>query len=570
MKGLKLDRNGSEYSVDALRYGLRIDADRARADVVISGTTVARLDMRSAVNSLTAANEVVTDTEPELPVFEGAVEQGELCVFTWRGKTALWSKKYTLSCTAQRFAYNVSVSGRGRVDSVNYFSGDITALYKGSGYEFSEGFNPCRSWFEEENYYFKANQSCYRWSVLMIPPMHCYAFRTEGLHEWLGLGAVARRGEHNFNSLTYNFCGADWHSAFYLSTDQHGHTHVDGEWVSPAIIGYAANDELDVMRRYSDYYFSSGIARPKKRELTPRFWKGPLLCGWIDQCRREINGRTGSELACEEEYEYLLGQMRKYDLHPTALIIDDKWQREYATGEVDTEKWPDLRAFVDKRHAEGINTLLWFKLWDPEGWPRELCVTADNGDVRIDPSTPEFKAHIERLMHTLLSSDEGCYNCDGVKIDFAFYFPIGRGFTTRSGRYGCELLYELMAHIYDCAKRVKPNALINCSPCHPYFSHICDQARVHDYAAGNRCNYEDLAMRARMFALAMPGTLIDTDNAGFASRRDTMRWMLNQQDIGVPDCYCLTPHGEITDDDFYAISAVWKEYSARIDREYAD
>lgn len=77
-------------------------------------------------------------------------------------------------------------------------------------------------------------------------------------------------------------------------------------------------------------------------------------------------------------------------------------------------------------------------------------------------------------------------------------------------------------------------------------------------------------MRGRLFSTAMPGVLLDTDNAGFNSRRDTMRWMLNQCSVGVPDLYALssTAACPLDDADFAAIAEVWREYSSRIDAMY--
>ena len=363
----------------------------------------------------------------------------------------------------------------------------------------------------------------------------------------------------------------NWGSGFYLATDQSGHTYVDGAWTAPAIIGYGAANEDDALRKYTDYYFTSGIAKPHDNRSFPRFWYGPMLCGWLEQAMRvgdpAFPKMTVTELAREELYESLVDKLGKYDMHPTALIIDDKWQSHYATDEADPAKWKDLRAFVDRRHAEGIHTMLWFKLWDADGWDPALCVTADNGEVRIDPSTPEFLANLDRALYRILSADEGCYDCDGFKLDFAFFNPIGRRVKTHSGRYGVELLYDMMAYIYKKAKEIKPYALVNCSPCHPYFAHICDQARLHDYDPKNRENREDLEMRGRMFSLAMPGVLLDTDNSGFNTRRDTMRWQMDQAMIGVPDLYALMGNEScpLTDEDFLAISAMWKEYARKID-----
>ena len=74
-------------------------------------------------------------------------------------------------------------------------------------------------------------------------------------------------------------------------------------------------------------------------------------------------------------------------------------------------------------------------------------------------------------------------------------------------------------------------------------------------------------MRGRMFSLAMPGVLLDTDNSGFNTHRDTMRWQMDQAMIGVPDLYALMGNEScpLTDEDFLAISAMWKEYARKID-----
>lgn len=563
------------YAVHAANYALFIHGHII--DVLIENTPFASLDVRCAAPKTNDARDgFIADAEPTLPTLTHADTTDGNAVFVWTNESSLWKKEYTLSCTYMHFTFHVRLIGTGCVDGIRYFSGDMTdGGHVGSVYEFSEGFTPCLSWYDHENYTFKASVDCHRWSVLMVPPMFCYTFRCEGLTRRLGLGLCAERGEHNFHSFDYHVVRHDFQSGFWLETDQAGHTEVRGEWTAPHIVGFAGDDSWDVLRQYSDYYFASGIAKPKKAKVPPRFWHGPMLCGWIEQMAISAEQKGNSawyatEYANEEVYEALIGKCAAHDLHPTALIIDDKWQKAYATDTADETKFPDMRAFVDRRHAEGIHTLLWFKLWDPDGWNPALCVTADNGEVRIDPSTPQFRANLKEVIHRILSAEDGCYDCDGFKLDFAFFNPIGRRVDTYSGKYGVELLYDMMAEIYEIAKAEKPDALVNCSPCHPYFAHICDQARLHDYEQKNRNNREDLTMRGRLFSTAMPGVLLDTDNAGFNSRRDTMRWMLNQCSVGVPDLYALsgTPACPLDDADFAAIAEVWRAYSRRIDDMY--
>ena len=171
---------------------------------------------------------------------------------------------------------------------------------------------------------------------------------------------------------------------------------------------------------------------PKK--TPPKFWHGPMACGWIQQFAENGLQWKGSDAAREPVYLDYIDRLHRAGLYPRCLIIDDKWQTEYGTDIADPDKWPDLRRFADERRAEGIHTLLWFKIFDPEGIPGEAVVTADDGDRRVDVSHPAFLKILDDALYRILSPDEGCYDCDGIKIDYAFQIPIGRAFGTYSGK----------------------------------------------------------------------------------------------------------------------------------------
>ncbi len=562
-----ITKNSFGYEINAANYELCVRGHKI--EVKLDHNTYATLDVRCAAPKTNdTLDGFISDAEPLIPTLKSVDETPGKAVFVWENTSALWKKEYTLTCTYMRFTFHVKLIGSGAVDAIRYFSGDMESPdFVGSDYEFSEGFNPCIPYNYTEYYTFKASSGCHRPGILMIPPMLCYAFRCEGLSRRLGLGLCAERGEHNFLSFDYKVRNYGvFTSGFWLETDQAGHAVVDGEWTAPHILGLAGDDEYDVLRQYSDYYFASGIAKPSKNEIAPRFWYGPMVCGWIEQL-------TNGKQSCEEVYETLISKCKKYDIPLKALIVDDKWQEHYATDVADKNKFPDMRAFADRRHAEGISTILWFKLFDADGWDPEICTYELAGNqkiIKIDPSHPKFREEIKTMMHRILSSDEGCYDCDGLKIDFAFTNPSGRQVKTYSGKYGYELLYELQADIYEAAKAEKSYALINASPCHPYFASICDQGRLHDYLPYNRNTREDMSMRGKLFSIAMPGTILDTDNAGFNTNRDTMRWMLNQTAVGVPDLYCMSDSTscKLSDDDFKAIGEIWREYSAIIDAKY--
>jgi len=545
-----------------------LDIHGHRVSVIIDGCPFAQLDMRTAVNGLDDAYQTMADVDSMEPELISATEKDHITTLTWKSKSNLWEEKtYTLICDPLRFQYKVTVKGKGRVDSVAYFYGNGEK----SEYEFQDGFTPCLSYYNQEDYHFKAMVGCHRWSVLMVPPMFAYAFRCEGIARQLGLGLVAKKGQHNFHAFDYKA-----ENGFWLETDQHGHTELEDEWTAPAIIGYAAEEEYRAMEKYAQYYFSSGIAEPRKKQDIPRFWYGPIACGWIEQFARKDYENAPAFRCCEPLYREYLDRLHVGGLDPKILIIDDKWQTEYATDVADKERWPDLRAFVDEQHKKGLATMLWFKVFDPEGLT-DGFIEADmaGGAVdppakKIDPSHPAFLKVLDAALERIFGNGADCYDCDGIKIDYAFMNPIGRKFKTYSGKYGVELLYDYMEHIYRKVKSIKPQAIINCSACHPYFAHMVDHARLHDYDPSNRFCREDLMFRAKMYHIACPDSLIDTDNGGYSTHRDTMRCMLEQASYGIPDIYGVSPFHKVTfsEDDLAALSQVWQEYSRNIDAKY--
>lgn len=124
-----------------------------------------------------------------------------------------------------------------------------------------------------------------------------------------------------------------------------------------------------------------------------------------------------------------------------------------------------------------------------------------------DPTNEKYRAHLKKILHYLLSDEEGCMNCDGFKLDYSLIMPYGKSAKSAGGKYGAQMTKELYNLIYSTAKEIKPDALINASPCHPYFDEVCDQARLHDYSWDLRNETETMGLRAKRFEAAMPGVL---------------------------------------------------------------
>lgn len=566
-----------EASVRFETASYTIEASENAISVILAGEEVACLQPSSAVDTMVRKEDGTAVTASDCGIggltFSYVVENGTPTVI-WTGRSASWDNtEYILRAYETHAEYCIRVRGKGDVDSIYYFSGR-DASYIGSTYEFDTGYMPVPTVNGARQCEFSAQESFTETPALTVPPLFCYVFDICGMEPKLALALAAKTGEHNFTKFDYRTRSRNFTCRFWLMTDPAGHVHVDGTWESPSILIFGAPGRREALAFYADYYYSTGRAvRKDPDEKKPRFWYGPMACGWIEQNAQylryhEANGCQ--DMARQTTYDRFRGELEKRDLHPKILIIDDKWQVHYGLADADTEKWPDLRGWIDRMHDEhGCHVMLWFKLWDDEGLPDDCCIIDRKTGARwADPTSPAYDALLKEMMHRLLSSDEGCYNAYGLKLDYAFMQPAGRDAVSRDGRYGVELYLELIRKIYRYAKEAKPEAVISGSPCHPLFAPYIDHARLHDYWTDLRRCYEEFSFRKSIYEIAVPGVLFDTDGAGFSSRRDTVRYMTLAPEIGIPDIYCVTdmPVITVTDEDWAKVAAAWRKYEERIDR----
>jgi len=127
------------------------------------------------------------------------------------------------------------------------------------------------------------------------------------------------------------------------------------------------------------------------------------------------------------------------------------------------------RLKITAADEEGRHVLLWWKAWDPEGLPPELCIrTPDGVPVAVDPTNPAARDELARQLTAMLRT-EGL-DADGLKVDFTARTPSGRALTAHGAGWGIALLHELLDVVYRSAKAVKPEALIITQAPHPAFA----------------------------------------------------------------------------------------------------
>jgi hypothetical protein len=246
-------------------------------------------------------------------------------------------------------------------------------------------------------------------------------------------------------------------------------------------------------------------------------------------------------LARQDHYDRWLGVLDEHGLRPGTIVIDDQWQRDYGLPDVDTDKWPDLRAWIAARHATGQRVLLWWRAWAPHGLPVGECVLDARGrPVAADPTNPAYRARLRATMAALLGPDG--LDADGLKVDFTQRAPSGSSLVAHGDSWGVAMLHELLSGIYGSAKLAKADALVITHTPHPSFGDVCDMVRLNDVldsdVAGRPVPAVDqLRFRHAVVSRTMPEHLIDTDQWPMQTRADWLGYAEAQAGLGVPSLY---------------------------------
>jgi hypothetical protein len=399
-----------------------------------------------------------------------------------------------------------------------------------------------------------------RW--LFAPAPWCLAVSRDE-REWAALGLAAPVEEQNFTSMHYA-AGTD---GFSLRLDYEGHTHVAGEFTTPAVvIQFGHADPPAALRAHRDLLVDRGLA-PRPRTEVPDHWRQPMFCGWGAQHHLALRaGKPTKDFATQAHYDAFLDHLARHGVVPGTVVVDDKWARHYATGRPDEAKWPDLTGWIRERHARDQRVLLWWKAWDPDGAPARACVRLPDGTpVALDPEHPLGAATVVDAVEHML----GQLDADGLKVDFLAKTPSGTALRHAGPSWGAALLHTLLGLVYDTAKRVKPDALIVTHTPNPAFADVTDMIRLNDIRMLDAVDPDGpvvphMRYRAEVVAASCPGMLVDTDGWCLPDRVEWTAYLREQPALGVPALYYAT-HLDLSGEplrpaDLAEVSRVWARY----------
>ena len=389
-----------------------------------------------------------------------------------------------------------------------------------------------------------------RW--LFTPPPLCIGLSAdenaddaEPAGPWLMFGVAA--AHRPFTELTYDALTP----GFSLRYDYSGHTAVDGEFATPTLLIFVADDPYAGLATYRELLTARGLIPDRRWPAPSAHWREPMFCGWGAQNAVAVaagSPQGASALARQDQYDTYLSVLEEHRIRPGTVVVDDKWQQNYATCTPDIAKWPDMAEWIRGRHLADQRVLLWYKAWDPEGAPPEACVRDRNGTaIALDPESSVGRRILRDAARSMIQD----LDADGVKIDFTASTPAGAALMHAGPSWGIDLLHELLSVLYDAIKQIKPDALVITHTPDPAFRDVTDMLRLNDVmmldqrdggnepsfvAAGDAVS-DTMAFRARIVRAANPDTLIDTDGWVLPHLAAYEKWTELQTTIGVPSLY---------------------------------
>ena len=324
---------------------------------------------------------------------------------------------------------------------------------------------------------------------------------------------------------------------FYLDygEGEHGLTLEAGETFTSPTFRIFARKGLDPYQMYAEFgqmlIDEKRIPDPaaKKREA---WWQAPLYCTWIDQCfaaatmpATELNEQNANSahptrtVFTEQMVRDVVAVIKREKLPFKTILLDEGWHLGRGHWEAHPDRFPDLRRLVDDLHADGFKVVVWWNWCEIENAIEHLVEDhhlAGGGkrnkhDCLIrDYSSPQTQEeYLRPLFHKLFSSDEGCYDLDGVKTDFQ-PDKVHADMTLADPAWRGEEMtfYQVYKLFYNEMKKHKPDAVhIGCSGNY-WLAEFIDINRTYDVFSSNYIEHEN---RARMLYATAPGCPVAYD-----------------------------------------------------------
>lgn len=603
---IELTKGDGTYTITAADYRLQVRVPQLTAVLADpDGRIWSRLSLLASLDRVGQPDE--TFGEPRVRAWRDG--PGTIDIAVDAQSTAWAARSVLVRCFEDRIELRVRVEGSGALDRVRLLGGRASrpsgacGVFR-SSIEYASVFSPApaepvqviRPASAGVELGIVGDATAGRLHGIFSPPPLCLALGREPGGGWLTVGVLAPVEELRFTAVRY----VPLDDGFLLEFNYDGQTPVADTFVTPTVVLRRAADPWRGLARYRTDLVAQGFAPDRPAAEPAGWWTEPIFCGWGEQCAAApIPGQPTShpyylsdlgpavappglpvafDLARQDRYDEWLDRLARHGVVPGTVVVDDRWQLAYGTGEPDPAHWPDLRGWIAGRHAAGQRVLLWWKAWDPTGLPVSECVTDPSGTpVAADPGSPAYLEHLAAIVTRLVSPDG--LDADGFKVDFTQRAPTGRTLqrpTAPAGAaWGIAALHRLLRTLYRAAKTAKPDALVVTHTPHPGFGDVCDMVRLNDLLerdplGGTVPAVDQLAFRHGVVTAALPHHLIDTDQWPVADRAQWHAYVAAQGHLGVPALYYATrldrSGEELTATDLTLVADAWQAYRAGLNR----
>jgi len=203
---------------------------------------------------------------------------------------------------------------------------------------------------------------------------------------------------------------------------------------------------------------------------------GPIWCAW----------GYGRSVKLKQVYD-TLPTVKKMGF--SWVTLDDGWQNNYGDWAVDPKKFPqgdaDMKALVDRIHEEGFKAQLW---WSPlsavqdsqllKDHPDFLLLNRDGSKRKISWWNSFYLCPADRAVveyhKALVRKILGEWGFDGLKLDGQHMNAVPACYNLAHHHQrpedSVEALPDFFRELYETARSVKPDALVEFCPCGTAYS----------------------------------------------------------------------------------------------------
>ena len=571
MSTIKWQNSANGYILRGASYVVRVRGDyNYRLEIEFDGASIATLPGLSTLNQLDRIEKL-----DHVKLVQMIAENNRAQIIL-TADSSCWNKRtFYWSFTPTNISFYHTAEGQGRLGQCFFFSrnnlvdGAISIendIHYNCRINLTNYFTPwvrlsSLSDFDVIN---PGSAGLTEWNqnLLFAPCPLMFAFYKQNTYVGIGLGC--KPGSYNFRALEYSGSKIGG-ASFYV--DYLGYQEINGFISTPAVAMHFGYDRYDVLKQHIAWTDLEGYSTKRKYENAD-WHREPVFCSWAEQGVAAAEQGVYTNSACtQQNFENWINILEERQIPASTLIIDEKWQKQYGTFEIDVEKWPDMKGFVAKQHDKGRHVLLWAPGYHTEGLPAEWCSKDPSGKIKFaNPFNRGYEAFLREKL-TYLVKEVGV---DGFKEDWFGGTAAVPGYTDY-GPHGIELLRKFQTILFESAHQVKPDAMIQTQTPNPLFRDCSDVLRLNDIYCSTRMVSRMMQNRARIAKIA-GWEVIDCDNASSTTADEWFDYMQKQILLGTPSLYCLTrtefSKEEIPDYMWAHISAIWKKYREDNDVQY--